>query len=375
MKGLEKATGLVTHLNGARFHTYEELVAWSGKTRRTVYRWIKAIREEFGEDLEQKTNEEGRKAFRLRHRATWLDLLTQPRPEDVAALDVAIKAVKGRRLPTDELRKLRDRLTRVLELRKRLGKVETDVEAELNRLGLSFRPGPRFEVDPDTRAKVRHAILALNKLRFRYKPHQKPARTHTVIPWGVLIGSAPQLVAMPEGSRGAASRPYHFRLDRMSDLEEIPETGYEGPPEGAFREYRKTIFDSFAEEPFDVEWRFHQEAPQVDRWEFHSDQELETEPDGSVVVRFRAGGREDMARHLIGWGDWVTGIRPKALREAVFRLRLAGLAPLIEEFGEAGTARRIARLASESGANRVRPESEAAEAPDAGTDDAETADG
>ena len=110
----------------------------------------------------------------------------------------------------------------------------------------------------------------------------------------------------------------------------------------------------YGEPPFDVEWRFHREAPEADRWQFHPDQEQEVAEDGSVVVRFRAGGTDDMARHIVGWWDWVEGIRPKKLRHRVLQMRLAGLAPLVEEFADRETADRIRSLAEAVGANQVR---------------------
>ena len=91
----------------------------------------------------------------------------------------------------------------------------------------------------------------------------------------------------------------------------------------------------------------------VDLANIHPGQRIERKPDGSVVVRFRAGGKEDMARHLVGWWDWVERIRPRELRRTVLRMRLAGLAPLVEEFADRETADRIRELAGELGATQV----------------------
>jgi predicted DNA-binding transcriptional regulator YafY len=40
-------------------------------------------------------------------------------------------------------------------------------------------------------------------------------------------------------------------------------------------------------------------------------QEVELQPDGSLVVRFTAGGALEMAWHLYTWGRHVTVIQPE----------------------------------------------------------------
>jgi len=51
---------------------------------------------------------------------------------------------------------------------------------------------------------------------------------------------------------------------------------------------------------------------------------MEEEPDGALTVRFRAGGIEEMAVHLVSWGEMVEVLAPKALR-----LRMADLGRML----------------------------------------------
>ena len=102
-----------------------------------------------------------------------------------------------------------------------------------------------------------------------------------------------------------------------------------------------------------VRWRFHPDAPQPEKWTFHPTQKVEKKRDGSVIVSFRAGGLDDMARHVIGWWDWIQVDKPAQLRKAILKMRLAGLAPLLYEFADQRTATRIWNLAEELGANKV----------------------
>ena len=42
---------------------------------------------------------------------------------------------------------------------------------------------------------------------------------------------------------------------------------------------------------------------------------LSDEPDGSLTVRFRAGGFLEIAHHLMTWGPDVTILAPQALKD------------------------------------------------------------
>ena len=71
----------------------------------------------------------------------------------------------------------------------------------------------------------------------------------------------------------------------------------------------------FQEEPIDVVLRFTPEAADdAERWQFHPTQTTKREIDGSLTVRFRAGGMQEMCNHLFTWGTAVTVIEPEELR-------------------------------------------------------------
>ena len=54
-------------------------------------------------------------------------------------------------------------------------------------------------------------------------------------------------------------------------------------------------------------------APDAAEFLFHPSQVLEALPDGSLIVRFRAGGLLEMSWHLFTWGDEVEIVKPKRL--------------------------------------------------------------
>ena len=47
---------------------------------------------------------------------------------------------------------------------------------------------------------------------------------------------------------------------------------------------------------------------------FHPEQSVEEGADGSLTVRFTAGGIDEMCWHLFTWGESVTVVKPARLR-------------------------------------------------------------
>ena len=79
--------------------------------------------------------------------------------------------------------------------------------------------------------------------------------------------------------------------------------------------YAAQSFGVFQEEPIDVVLRFEPEAAEdAARWLFHPSQSVVREADGSLTVRFRAGGVQEMCWHLFTWGTAVTIVAPDSLR-------------------------------------------------------------
>ena len=62
------------------------------------------------------------------------------------------------------------------------------------------------------------------------------------------------------------------------------------------------------------------------RYRAHPTETHEPQDDGSLIVRFRAGGLQEMAWHLARWGGEVEVLAPDRLRQMLRDLgaRLAG---------------------------------------------------
>ena len=101
----------------------------------------------------------------------------------------------------------------------------------------------------------------------------------------------------------------------------MTETYFEHPADFELRDHAARSFGLWQEEPIDVVWRFTGDAVRDARaYQFHPTQSIEDQPDGSVIVRFRAGGLREMAWHLFTWGDQVEILEPAELRESLIEL-------------------------------------------------------
>ena len=91
---------------------------------------------------------------------------------------------------------------------------------------------------------------------------------------------------------------------RAFDLERVELLDYAFTRRRGFslKGYAERSFGVFQEEPFDVEWEFNATvAADAKEFLFHPSQVMEDKPDGSLIVRFRAGGVREMAWHLVTW--------------------------------------------------------------------------
>jgi predicted DNA-binding transcriptional regulator YafY len=116
-----------------------------------------------------------------------------------------------------------------------------------------------------------------------------------------------------------------FSLTGFERIEHGAEA-FERPEGFDLGEWQNRSFGVWQEEVHDVQWRFTPAAaPEARRYLFHPTQEMSDEPDGSLTVRFRAGGLREMCWHLFRWGDQVEVIGPEPLR-ALYRQMIEGAA-------------------------------------------------
>ncbi|MFQ5699302.1 MAG: helix-turn-helix transcriptional regulator [Myxococcota bacterium] len=279
-------------------------------SRKTAERRLQAARRVFPE-IESHDPGDGRKHWRLSPRRG--PELVRPDPTELAALEAATEFLDrdGRPDQAEALRRLGPKVRAVLRPEAR-ARVETDVEALLEGEGLAMRPGPRPRIKPDIVEVLRRGLLECHCVRIRYHSRIRDCESERdVHPCGFLLGGRHYLVAHD----GASDTLRLFSLARVQGAT-LLDRYFERPEGFDLRKFATRSFGVFQEEPRSVVWRFAPAAARDAREHvFHPSQQLEEQPDGSLIVRFRAGGLWEMAWHLFRWGDQVEILEPPELRD------------------------------------------------------------
>lgn len=194
-----------------------------------------------------------------------------------------------------------------------LRKLDTDYEALTEAEGIAMRPGPRPKINGDIMVQLRDAILSCHKVRLFYRNRGSGKRNYQIVhPYGFLYGHQNYLVAWSESEYAQDFR--NFALSNIERVEFLDQP-FTRKRDFSFKAYAEQSFGVFQEKPMNVVWKFSPKAATDARdYLFHPTQELVPQKDGSLIVRFRAGGLQEMAWHLATWGKEVEVVKPKRLR-------------------------------------------------------------
>lgn len=208
---------------------------------------------------------------------------------------------------------------RALVKRPVMVRIEPDLEALTEAEGLAMHPGPRPKIDTTTVGMLREAIIARRRVRLHYLYRGSGKRSYQVVhPYGFLYGNRHYLVAWSE-----SKQVRDFRNFALSNIEraEMIDGSFARDPSFSLQKYAQRSFGVYQEEPVDVVWKFSAKAAADARdYLFHPTQAFDPQPDGSLIVRFHAGGLREMAWHLITWGDEVTVLEPPQLDDLLAKM-------------------------------------------------------
>jgi predicted DNA-binding transcriptional regulator YafY len=259
--------------------------------------------------------EDAERVRRWRLPGTALVGVVQPRAESLAAIETAAREceVHGE---ADRAALLRDALTTLRAVMRpdALRRAETDVAALMEAEGTAMRPGPRPVIASGVLATLRRAILGMQLVVIRYAgPNTEEPATRILSPYGLLYGGRGWLVAHVDG----LPEMRLWRLDRIV-WTDLLDRGFQRREDFSLSAYAAQSFGVFQEEPIEVVLRFTPDAAEdATRWLFHPSQSIVREVDGSLIVRFQAGGVQEMCWHLFTWGTTVSIVSPHALRTAI----------------------------------------------------------
>ena len=243
--------------------------------------------------------------------------------EELTTLATAAVALEQSGLPehASGLREIETKL-RATQREGALERLETDLDTLLQAEGLAMRAGPRQPVDNGRLSLLREAILAGRMVRFTYHARFTGRKSYQLVePYGLLYGNHAFLVGKTDWQDG----PHLWRFSNMSEVRLSSKT-FRRDPDFDLQEFAKRSFGTYQEEPFNVVLRFDLKAAQdASPFVFHPDQSVVKHDDGTLTVRFKAGGTYEMCWHLFTWGNSVTIENPVRLRRQ--------LADMCETFG------------------------------------------
>lgn len=292
--------------------TLEDIKEMFSVTRRTAMRMRDAVARVFPQ-MEESVGENHIKRWHIPASVTnrHINLL----PDELASLDVAIKKFYGDGMPlhADHLNGLATKI-KSLQRADNSRKVETDLEALIEAEGLAARPGPRPKIVFEHMHTLREAIKACHIVELQYRPkNKKSAEPKRVCPYGFLYGHRHYLVG-GGSEKGREDSHYLFSLSQIEGVKVTTES-FRRDKSFSLHGFAEQSFGVWMEKPQEVVWKFTPEAANAARdFVFHSTQKMEERKDGSLIVRFKAGGLLEMAWHVLMWGDQIEVIKPKELK-------------------------------------------------------------
>lgn len=254
-----------------------------------------------------------------------LGRMAEPKPEEISALyrAGALMTREGDAGGAQQITALADRLMGAVD-RKRRNRLAPDIEALMEADGVALRPGPHENLDPAIMAQLRKAILSAVWITVEHRTRSGQLTWNIRLgPLGMLLGQGRQyLVAFSEYAQAV-------RLFALSGFERVAltTTPFVAPPGFNLKTYAHNSFGVWQEEPENVVWRFSAKvARDAASYRFHPSETHEPQPDGSLIVRFRAGGLQEMAWRLARWAGEIEVLEPARLQHMVRELgaRLAG---------------------------------------------------
>lgn len=185
------------------------------------------------------------------------------------------------------------------------------------------RPVPHKIIDESVVNTIKDAIKNWTAVNVKYTL-KKSGETYDFIlhPYGILYGDRNHYLLAAKEDAPDVENIHYYIMSNIEKIELLPEKRYAFPEDFSVQNYVKDLFGMYNEEPFDVEWLFSPKAAdEASKFVFHPSQTMEKQKDGSLLVRFHAGGCLEMSWHLYTWCDQVKVLKPADFWQRVQKAR------------------------------------------------------
>ncbi|MBR4107031.1 MAG: WYL domain-containing protein [Alphaproteobacteria bacterium] len=190
--------------------------------------------------------------------------------------------------------------------------IGTDAEAMAESSIFVYRPGPKLKIDSNILKTIQNAIVSLKRIKIDYfYGHNQKTNFAILDPYGFLFGERNQYLVAHHSDGYYGDEVHLFMLNNIKKVEILPDP-LKVVPGFNLQSYAAQSFGVYQEEPFEVEWLFDKEvAGEAAKYIFHPSQTVKYNTDGTLTVKFKAGGAREMDWHLYTWGNHVKVIKPK----------------------------------------------------------------
>ncbi|WCL55544.1 helix-turn-helix transcriptional regulator [Gimibacter soli] len=293
--------------------TTREIADHMDEDIRTTQRLMRSM-EYYFPQLDIQTGDNGVKRYRIPNGT--FDKLIGFSIDELMALETAAQKIdlKGYE---DDAKLVRSSIRKIKALMKpdERNRISPDLESLLQAEGLIASPGPRRAIPTEHVSTLREAIKGSSVCELYYTKRDGTKRCERVHPYGFLYGHRHYLVAHnPVRADGKLRKIILSSIEKVLLTDEMFEV-----PEGfCLQEYAHQSFGVYFDQVYDVEWRFDPDAASTARdYIFHPDQTAQANDDGSLTIKFKAAGLQEMAWHLIRWGRHVTVMSPPELKSLI----------------------------------------------------------
>jgi predicted DNA-binding transcriptional regulator YafY len=163
-------------------------------------------------------------------------------------------------------------------------------------------------------SELRDAVKACRACTIRQRTRATgKVNQRTIYPYGFLYGQRHYLIAFVPRVTGRK-----FTMFSLPNIVSVKPTDvfFERDPSFTLETFAQNSFGVYQEESVDVVWKFSPRAAKVAIDSiFHPSQKLEELNNGSLIVRFHAGGMLEMCWHVYYWVDQVEVLEPKTLAD------------------------------------------------------------
>ncbi len=185
-----------------------------------------------------------------------------------------------------------------------------DAETLISILGLQMAEHGKHHAMIQT---AQRALIDRTQLTGRYKsPYDSKTKQLRLTPYRLcLIKQAWYLIAVPAG----ATEPHTYRIPRFKSLRQI-EGSAQIPEDFDLKAYFGDAWAVYrGETKFDIEIHFSKEsADVVTETTWHPTQRMGRNRDGSVRMKFRVDGLEEIVHWVLGWSGSARIVKPDELR-------------------------------------------------------------